>query len=169
MEKDFFNGFKLAEFSVFDSSEKHLLYRIESYYVVGGKIQLIDISSKQIIGKLTNSLNLLLYEGNFSIFNFSSHQWIDGNIQRIFNLINEKYLIKWNDKTIIMETKFGSLTTTFQYEFQNEILAKIQKRSIAFIWSNKYDLHLFSNQFPDAIYFLSIAVKDQNNRIRYKG
>lgn len=169
IEKDFFNGLKLSEFSIFDSRKKHLLYRIESYYTIGGKLELIDQSSKEIIGNLTNELNLLLYSGNLSIYDLSSYQWINGKIEFIFDMINEKYLIQFNKYNILMETKLNSLTTIFQLENHNEILAKFQKRSISFIWTNKYDLQILSNYFPDGIYFLAIAIKDQNNRIRYKG
>ncbi len=169
IEKDFFSGLKLGEFSIFDSTKKQLLYRIESYYTIGGKIELIDVSSKQIIGQLTNPLNLLLYAGNFSIFNLSSNQWINGKIERIFHMVNDKYIIKWNKRSILMETKFGSLTTTFEYENHSGILAKFEKRPTLFIWSNKYDLQVLSDDLPHAIYFLAIAIKDHNSRVRYKG
>jgi hypothetical protein len=68
-----------------------------------------------------------------------------------------------------METKFGSLTTTFEYEYHSEILAKFKKRPVLFIWSNKYDLQILSNNLPDSIYFIAIAIKDNNNRDRSKG
>ncbi len=51
-----------------------------------------------------------------------------------------------------MERKFGSLTTTFDYEYHRRVLTKTKKRSIPFISSNKYDLQMLSNDLPDAIY-----------------
>jgi len=168
MKRDFFNGFKSAEFSIFDSSEKVLLYRIESYHVLGGSIELIDSLSKQVTGKLRSTVNIFSYEGNFQIFNSSSNQWINGKIERIFNVFNEKYLIKWNGYSILMETKPLSLTTTFEYEYHSGILAEIKQRSLTILRS-KYDLKIYSDDLPHAIYFLAIAVKDQNSRSRSKG
>ncbi len=46
IEKEFFNGLKSNEFSIFDSRKKDLLYRIEWYYTIGGRFQLIHQSSK---------------------------------------------------------------------------------------------------------------------------
>jgi hypothetical protein len=169
IEKDFFTGIKMSEFSVFNSAKTRLLYRIESYYQVGGKFEVIDRSTKQVIGQLINLWNLLLYKGNLSVLHPTSNQWIQGRIEKVFHMLNDKFIIKWNNRSVLMENKFGSLTTTFQYENHSRILAEIKKRPISFIWPNKYDLHVYSDHFPDCIYFLAIAIKDNINRGRTKG
>jgi len=169
IEKDFFSGIKMGEFSIYDSRKTRLLYRIESYYTIGGKLEVIDTSTKQVIGRLNNPWNLLLYKGNLTIFHSSSNQWIKGRIEKVFHMFNDKYIIKWNNRSVLMENPFGSLRTTFQYENHSRILAEIQKRSISFIWSNKYDLKIYSDYFPDCIYFLAIAIKDNINRGQSKG
>ncbi len=169
IEKDAFKGLKLGGFSIFDSSKIHLLYRIESHYTIGGKLVLIDQSSKQVIGYLTRPSNFLLYKGNFSILDLSSNQWINGRIETIFHIFNQKCIIKCNKQNILMEKKFGSLTTTFQYEYHTGILAKCKYRLISSIWSNKYDLQILSDDFPHPIYFLAIAIQDYNRARVFTG
>jgi hypothetical protein len=78
-------------------------------------------------------------------------------------------LIKWNNKSVLMETKFGSLTITFKYENHSGILGEIKKRPISFIWPNRYDVRVYLDHFQDCIYFLAIAIKDNINRGRPKG
>jgi hypothetical protein len=42
IKKDFFSGYKLGQFSIFDPTKNRLLYRIESYYKIEGKLERID-------------------------------------------------------------------------------------------------------------------------------
>ncbi len=156
IKKDFFSGLKLGQFSIFDSTQKNFLYRLKSYYKIGGKLELIDQSSKKVIGNLTNARG-----GDFSLFDSSSNQWINGKIERLFNLMDSKSIIKWNKRSILMATKFGSLTTTFEYEYHSGLLAKVKKRSISFISTNRYDLQILSNDLPDTFYFFGLAIADQ--------
>jgi len=102
IKKDFFSGLKLGQFSIFDSTQKNLLYRLKSYYKIGGKLELIDQSSKKVIGNLTNAKG-----GEFSLFDSSSNQWINGKIERLFNMLDCKAIIKWNKRSIFMQTKFA--------------------------------------------------------------
>jgi hypothetical protein len=164
IKKDFFSGLKLGQFSIFDSTQKNLLYRLKSYYKIGGKLELIDQSSKKVIGNLTNARG-----GDFSLFDSSSNQWINGKIERLFNILDCKAIIKWNKRSILMATKFASLTTTFEYEYHSGLLAKVKKRSISFISTNRYDLQILSNDLPDTFYFFGLAIADQQKSFKGKG
>ncbi len=169
IKKDSSNVFKLGEFSIFDSSQNHLFYRIKSYYAVGGELKLIDVSSNKAIGQLKNAITLSSFEANFSIFDSSSDQWINGKIERMYRTLAKKYIIKWNRQSIFMETKLFSSTTTFEHEYHSGVLAKIQKRSFSLMQPNRYDLQIFSDDLPAAFYFLALAVKDQNDSVGWKG
>jgi len=55
IEKDFFTGFKAGEFSVYDQSEKNLLYRLESSYAITQTAQLYAYPGKQMVGSIRNT------------------------------------------------------------------------------------------------------------------
>ncbi len=63
-----------------------------------------------------------------------------------------------------MEYQAFSLTTEIRDEQQpNYILARIRMRLSSMLWSNKYDLQVYTNDLPDAIYLLALAAYDYNN------
>jgi hypothetical protein len=55
MEKDFFTGLKSGEFSVYDQSERNLLYRLESRYAITQRAELYAYPGKQIIASIRNT------------------------------------------------------------------------------------------------------------------
>lgn len=163
IEKDFFNVMKPGQFSIYGSSEQQLQYRIQSQFAFGHSLELFAYPSNELIAKLKSPWLHLLYKANISVFDTKLNQWIDGQIRKHFTFFDDKYTIEWNGKTIIMETKFASLTTEFRYQNQEIKLASFSKRLISFVWSNKYDLELFSNELPEAIYIMALAAKDHTD------
>jgi hypothetical protein len=55
IEKDLFTGIKAGEFSVYDQSGRHLLYRIESRYAITQTAELYTYPSKQIVASIRNT------------------------------------------------------------------------------------------------------------------
>ncbi|CAF3945637.1 unnamed protein product, partial [Adineta steineri] len=153
-----FNLFKINEFSVF-ISEKNLVYNIKSDLGFPRKLDIIDVSTNQIICRLKNvsDRHRLQNDANFTILNSTSNEWISGRIIRPISFLGAKYFIKWDKYNILMKTKFGSfLTTTFEYENHSSILAKSKKRISSLFGTAKYDLQIFSNDLPDIIYFIGV-------------
>ncbi|CAF0735948.1 unnamed protein product [Adineta steineri] len=160
--KDFFTILKAGQFSVYNSNEQQLQHRIQSQIALWQIIELVSYPSNQVIAKLHMQWLALLYNANISIFDSSSNQWINGRIRRHFQFFGDQYTIEWNGQSIVMETKIFSLTTKYHYQNQETILAQFHRRWISLIWTNKYDLEIFSKEIPDAIYILALAAKDHN-------
>ncbi|CAF1133303.1 unnamed protein product [Adineta steineri] len=144
VKKDLFSLLKFSQFSIL-VPENHLVYRIKSYYTFGRKLEVIHAI-------------------NFTILNSTSNEWIPGKIILTPAGLDSKFIIKWDGYSIAMTTKFGSLTTTFEYEYHSGILAKFKKRISSLVWRTKFDLQVFSNDLPDTIYFIGLAMKEQNTK-----
>jgi hypothetical protein len=72
-------------------------------------------------------------------------------------------MINWNGMTITIDKGLGSLTTRFYNDNANGMLiAQFEKRIESFILPNQYNMQVFSDDVPDAIYLLSLAAKDHN-------
>lgn len=94
------------------------------------------------------------------------NQWIFGKITQAFPAYRFRYYIQYGNRRLIAEHKVLSLTTEIRDEQQpNYILARIRKRLSSFLWSNKYDLEVYTNELPDLIYLLTIVATDYNNNI----
>ncbi|UJR29808.1 hypothetical protein I4U23_017352 [Adineta vaga] len=169
IQKDYFTGFKLGEFSIFDSSKKDLLFRIESLYTFGGKIQIINNSSKQVVAELRNKLSFTVHKANFTILDPVSKQWINGKFERQFHFFNRKYLLQWNQQNIRIENKFSSYTTTFKHDKRNQTLAKAERYTYSLIKPTRYDLEIYSDDIPDIIYILGVFVIDLSRKNTGKG
>ncbi|UJR29860.1 hypothetical protein I4U23_017408 [Adineta vaga] len=110
---------------------QHLLFRIESFFTFGGKIQVINLSSKQVIAELRNKFSLLKHQANFTILDPISNQWINGEFQRQFHFYKTKYLIHWNKQSILIENKVLTYTTTFTHEQTNQTLAIVKEHAFS--------------------------------------
>jgi hypothetical protein len=54
IKKDIFTGFKVGEFSVYDQSENHLLYRSESRYALTQAADIYVYPGKQLVASIRN-------------------------------------------------------------------------------------------------------------------
>ena len=158
IRRDFFSNFKAGEFSVYDTNEKHLYYRIESKYFPLQNVELIAYPSKQTVGKLQAKLNLLLYKGHFSFQNPLSNQWVNGTIEQKFDLAGGVSAIAWNGHRITVQKELGSFTSQF-YD-GNTLLAQFRLRPASIFWARKYDMQIFSDKYPENIYLLALAAHD---------
>jgi hypothetical protein len=159
VRKDFFTGIKAGEFSVYDTSEKNLYYRIESNYGIMQNNKVISYPSKQEIGRLQAQIKPLLYKAEISILDSQSNQWINGLIQQNFQLLGGSFNIDWNGYRITMETEAVSLTTKFN-DANGQLLAQYRTRPASLFWTRKYDMQIFSNKYPEQIYLLGLAARE---------
>jgi hypothetical protein len=156
IQKDFFNVFKAAEFSIYDPGETNVYYRIESNYGLMQNVKVIANPSTQEIGELHAKLNFLLYKAEISILDSQINQWINGSIEQNFQWFTHSFDINWNGQYIKLE-KDGiiSLTSKF-YDEDQQLLAQIRRR-INFNFQVKYDMKIFSNKYPTQIYLLGLS------------
>lgn len=57
--KDFINGLKLNEYTVFNQSSKNILYRIESHFTLLNNLELVAYPEKQIVANIIVVLCIL--------------------------------------------------------------------------------------------------------------
>ena len=92
------------------------------------------------------------------------NQWIPGKISQAFPGYHFRYIIQYANRRIIMERKAISLTTEFRDEQQpNYLLARMRLRPVSLIWTNKYDLQVYTNDLPDVIFMLALIAYDYDN------
>ncbi len=162
VKKDMVAGFKAGQFSIYsDQDEKNLKYRIESYYSPMQKIELQTYPQKKVIGKLNAHQLGTWYEAIIEILDTRnmSNTWFTGHIKRSFAWFSDKYTVHLAERTILMKSKVVSRTFRFFNE-RNKLLALYKMRFFVASGVTKYDLKIFSNEFPDTVYILALAAHD---------
>ncbi|CAF3980063.1 unnamed protein product [Rotaria sp. Silwood1] len=153
IKKDFLSGIKGGEFSIYDSQGKTRLYRMESKFA-----------------RLKAKVTPVMYKATITIYNNDNDQWTNGTIEQNFKLVGNKFTIIWNDDNrILMEATPASLNTVFIEQPLGNVVAKFRKRISSLFWRNKYDLQVLSNTYPDALYFLGVAARDNSNLKLHRG
>lgn len=165
LRKDFFNGIKGPEFSVYDISKKTLYYRIESKYSLLPKFDLVAYPAKQVVGKLESKVGSI----HFSLLDDKTGQWITGSMKGHFTLTKHfKYTIELNGKKILLEKDLLSPHATFRDESQGDLLlARYQREFFSPITATTYGAQIFSNDLPDGLYLLALAWTDIGRSERY--
>ncbi|CAF1211133.1 unnamed protein product [Adineta steineri] len=159
LRKDYFNGIKVAEFSVFDISKTTLYYRIESKFSILPKFELISYPSKQVVGKLEGKLGKI----NLSLLDDKTGQWVTGTMKQHVTLLKHyQYNIELNGRQILMKKELLSSHTTFHDAVQNgeTLLARYQREFFSPITATTYGVQIFSNELPDGLYLLALAWTD---------
>lgn len=157
IRKDFFNGVKAAEFSVFDISKKTLYYRIESKYSLMPKFDLVAYPSKKVVGKLESKIGAI----NLSLLDEKTNQWISGSMKSNFHLLKVKYTIQFNGRQIKLEKDVLSAHTNFHDESHGgTLLARFQREFFSPVTATTYGVQIYSNDIPDGLYLLALAWTD---------
>ncbi|CAF2793138.1 unnamed protein product [Rotaria sp. Silwood2] len=160
VKKDFFTGGISREFSVYDITEKHLKYRIESRFSFRHNNEIVVYPSKQVVGKLTGRWSMWKYAAYISLLDLSSNQWISGNITETSTLRMTEFTIHWNGTYIILKSDLDILPSTFYEKGRGNLLAQFKQRPASRLWVAKYDIGIFSIKFPEALYLLALAVQE---------
>ncbi|UJR11008.1 hypothetical protein I4U23_015192 [Adineta vaga] len=158
LRKDYFNGIKVAEFTVTDISKKTVYYRIESKFSFMPKFELIDYSSKQVVGNLDSKVGSI----TLSLLDSKTGQRLTGSMKAHLTLTKGlRYTIELAGRQIKMESNLFSTLTTFRDESQDgAILARFQRESFSPITATTYGLQVYSNDIPDGLYMLALAWTD---------
>ncbi|CAF0917878.1 unnamed protein product [Adineta steineri] len=170
IKKDLISGLKGGEFTVYDTTGKNALFRMESKPGVLHNVRLFDgLTKKNPIALLKAKLSVVLYKGTIAILNKKLNQWQNGTINQNYKIVGNKFLLSYNNVDISMEGKAASLDTTFIDQSNQQVLAKFHKRVSSLFWRNKYDIQILSDKFPDQIYFLGVAARDHTNKKIHSG
>ncbi|CAF3388829.1 unnamed protein product [Rotaria sp. Silwood1] len=160
VKKDFFSGVISREFSVYDITEKQLIYRIGSRFAFRHNNEIVAYPSKQVVGKLTGRPSLLKYGADISLLDLSSNKWISGNITETSTWRMSEFTIHWNGTCIILKSKPDILPNEFYEKGRTELLAQFKQRPASRLWTAKYNMDIFSIKFPDALYLLALTAKE---------
>ncbi|CAF4591015.1 unnamed protein product [Rotaria sp. Silwood2] len=159
IQADLFGGFSSPSLSIYDQTGKHLKFRLKSQFVLLHSVQLVTHPEKTLIGKLKAKMKPFVYAATFSVYDNRTKQWRDGVINQKFQMLGFNWTIEWHHHKLSMEAKLGSSSTKF-YDTQgnHRLLAEFQLRSR---WSfrTKYDMEIYSDEIPDSLYFLCLAVR----------
>ncbi len=158
--------YRLAEFSIFDSTGKQRQYRLRTYYTDIHAALLYTSPSGEIVAMFEGEWTKEINTANISI-NTLSDKWIDGKITRRFDSRNDSYVISWNGINIIMKGKSESSFTELRDERTSDLLGKFRLKSGTIWYQCKYELIIMSNKMPDAVYFIAVATMD--HRFMLKG
>jgi hypothetical protein len=113
-------------------------------------------------------INLLLYKAEISILDPQTNQWRNGLIEQNFKFLGSSININWNGHQIKIENEVGSLTSKF-YDEDRQLLAQTRIRLTSIFITNKYDMKIFSNKYPEQIYLLGLAARDHLTSSTKKG
>ncbi len=163
------SGNPLSGYSVYDSKEKTILYRLKTVSTDIDSIMLVDHLTKNIVGNLegewTDVFNVTL-----STYDQNLNKWLDGNIKRTVVFLMEKLQIQWNGFRLVMKKRKFSRTRKFYDEQKNDFIAQFRRRARLFDSTPvKYDLKIYSNKIPDSIYFLILGMTDQREKLTADG
>ena len=158
LRKDYFNGIKVAEFSVFDVSKNTLYYRIESTFSIMPKFELISYPSKQVVGKLDSKVGAI----NLRLLDSKTGQWITGSMKPHLKLSKHyHYTIQIGQRRILMEKDWLSPHMIFRDESQpGTFLARFQREFYSPITATTYGVQVYSDDIPDGLYLLALAWAD---------
>lgn len=96
-ERGYFFVFKAPEFSVLNTSGKHLHYHFESNYDFQHNVKLVHYPSKRVIGKKYSKRPNSAYEGKLCIRNWTTKGWSVGTIVQHPQWFATNYSIDFND------------------------------------------------------------------------
>jgi hypothetical protein len=122
-------------------------------------IKLMSYPSKKVVGRLQAKIKPFLYKAEISVLNPESNEMVSGSIEQNFKWAGSVFDIQWSDYRISMKKDMVSFTSRF-YDKDEELLAEFRLRPASMFWTRKYDMKIYSNKYPEEIYFLGLAVED---------
>lgn len=156
IKRDYFLGFKAPEYSVFNASEEHLYYRLESKYDFQHNVKLVEYPSKKTIGQVRSKKQGDAYEGKLSIRNSTTKEWSVGTIVQHSQWFTTNYSIDLNEYHLSLIKLVASSRTDLINRTNGFRLAQYHRRWIS--RSFKYDMKIFSDDVPESIILLSFSV-----------
>ncbi|CAF0991206.1 unnamed protein product [Rotaria sp. Silwood1] len=156
------NGF--YGFDIFDSKEKTSLYRLR---VSSSDIDiaiLVDYPAKNIMANLEGIWIEWKVNVTFSVYDCKLNKWTDGIITKYTCFLSYYYTVEYNNKQFIAKWKSLSSTVRLYSKNQDELLAEWRPRTLPLLSNRvKYDLKIYSDKLPDAIYFFLLLVMNQRD------
>ncbi|CAF3692322.1 unnamed protein product [Rotaria sp. Silwood1] len=164
MQKDFINGFKTGEVSIYNQETNTRAYRIEShmYLFKPERIDLIAYRPMQVVGKLTTKLERRWHEVTFEVLDSQTQQWKVGKfIQNYIGWYRDSIDIDWGGFPLKCEIAANRLAGRFLTDNNTILLAEFKRGSQHTFNASNYKVEIYSDDVPDAIYLLYVANFDE--------
>jgi hypothetical protein len=161
IEKDYFRGFKGQEYTVYDSQGEKPLYRMEPQFGITHNIQLFQgLKNKDPIAFLQEKFFTFSYKATIAIRNKTTNRWTNGIVEHSFHMVTMKFTINYNNVDIFMKDGIISWDTTFVDSSNQQVVAQFHKKISWGFGREKYQLQVFSDKFPDQLYFFGFVARD---------
>ena len=161
IEKDYFGSFSGHGYTVYDSQRKKVLYRMEPQFGMTHQMHIFEGSeSKDPIAKIKEKFFAWSYEATISIRNKNINRWTDGTVEYSFHMLTLKFTIRYNGQDVSMKDGMMSWDKTFTDPSNQQVLAQFRKKMLWGFGRAKHHLHVFSDKFPDLLYFFGFLVRE---------
>lgn len=166
IEKDYFGGFKGRGYTAYDSQGKKPLYRMEPQFGMTHNIQVFQgFKNKDPIAFLEERFFTLFYKATIAIRNTTTGRWTNGTVEHSFHMLTMKFTINYNNRDIFMKDGIISWDTMFFDSFNQQVVAQFREKMSWPFGRQKYQLQVFSDQFPDQLYFFGFVARDHVKEI----
>jgi len=160
-------GKQLSAYTVYDSSEKNILYQLKPSSTDIDTIRITDYPADNLVAILEGQWGKKAFNTTFSIYDKKLTKWMNGTIKKDSSKWLEKYLIHWHFKYLHTRINFLSANLEVFNTEQKELLAVVRDCTGWFSTIAKYELKIYSSEYPDAIYLFLLAIKDHRWQIYY--
>ena len=168
VRRNFVGPIKGAEFSITDLSEKKLYYRIVSGYHLLKQREVIRFPEKKKTARLGDKFRLFRgYRGEVSIVDRPTNRWIHGMIERTASRDRDSYRIRWNGHVFNLTEAEEYRTFEFRDEDDQVLANYCIDQDLGY--GRKFDMKIFSNEYPEELYFLGLAAHDNFLGLDKKG
>ncbi|CAF1510769.1 unnamed protein product, partial [Didymodactylos carnosus] len=151
VKKDFFNGIKPNEFSVYDRSGKNLKYRIDTKWFKIHSITIAAKPSNEEIATTEVKLRWFSYAADFRILD--NGVWKNGTI----HTTKGAYEINYDQKVIVLLGDTHDRSLIWKDVNTGKVYGKIRRRARSLILPNVYELFM-TDDFPEAFYLIGTAI-----------
>lgn len=162
-KKDMISGPKASQYSFYaGSTEKNITHRIESDFSVMQQISVITYPAMKTVAQLSAQQLGTWYEARIEIeaLRNGTKLWYTGLIKKHFTVVGKEYAISLAERQLMM--KKGTLSSKLRiFDEKKRLLCMFKKRRFVFSSQVIYDIHIYSNLFPDPLYFLCLAAYDR--------
>lgn len=161
IEKDYFSSLGGQGYTVYDKQGKTALYRMEPKFRLTHNIQLFQgLKNKDPIAILNEKFFTLSYKATIAIRNKPTGPWTNGTAEHSFHMLTLKITIRYNNLDISMKDGIISWYTTFVDSSNQRVLAQFCEKMSWGFGREKYRLDVFSDKFPDPLFFFGFVVRD---------
>ncbi|CAF1008225.1 unnamed protein product [Didymodactylos carnosus] len=164
IKQDLINTLIYNEFSVYDSTERNLLYRINTQFSFNHQATIKLILPRDdfiIIGKTDAQFGLSSFYGaTFQLLNTLNNRWEQGRIKQL-QFQWGRYVIEYQGRQILMETDDRSPYQQVWIDLiTRQVYAQYQRRVTleSLMWQATFDLKIYTNELPDTFYLIGLAI-----------